>query len=268
MSQKTHCRTEMPQLLEISNIVKEGKGQFSFFFKKKIDARPGQFLMIWLPEVDEKPMAISYLTKNEFAFTTQTIGPFTTALENLKIGDKLGIRGPYGNNFSIKKNTCIVGGGVGMASVSTLIDASSDPIIINGARSKDHLIYLQRYKNKKMLCTTDDGSFARKGYTTEVLKEVLEKQKVSIVQTCGPEIMMKKVFDLCEQYKVPCEASLERYMSCGFGVCGKCMVDDQIVCVDGPIFSSEKLRVMGEFGNSARLKSGKKVSLKEYHAAH
>ena len=57
-------RTEAPQLLEISDIVQEGKGQKSFFFKHSMDCKPGQFVMVWIPDVDEKPMAISYCKKN------------------------------------------------------------------------------------------------------------------------------------------------------------------------------------------------------------
>ena len=214
-------------------------------------------------------MALSYLSKNKFAFTSQAIGKFTTALENVKKRDKLGIRGPYGNSFSIKSNACVVAGGVGLSSVSTLIDSLKNPILIYGARSKEHLIYLKRYKNKNMNITTDDGSFGRKGFTTDILEEVLSKnKKIKIVQTCGPEVMMKKILDICLKHKVECEASVERYMSCGFGICGKCMVNDKIVCIDGPIFNSKQLNQMSEFGNTARLKSGRKVSLKDYHLIH
>ena len=262
-------RTDIPQLMEITDVINEGKGQKSFFFKHSMDCKPGQFIMAWLPGFDEKPMAVSYHSKNEFAFTSQAIGTFTKKLDSLKKGNKLGIRGPYGTCFSAKQNACVVAGGVGFASVSTLIDTLKNPLIIYGARSKQHMIYLKRYKNKKMLITTDDGSFGRKGFTTDVLKEVLQQNnKIKIVYTCGPEIMMKKVFDLCEKHKVGCEASLERYMACGFGICGKCMINDKICCIDGSVFNSRQLRQMPEFGQSARLKSGRKVSLKEYHQLH
>jgi len=261
-------RTEIPKLMEISHVVQEGKGQKSFFFKHKLACQPGQFVMVWYPDVDEKPMAISYLDKNEFAFTSQTVGKWTDALDKLKKGYRLGIRGPYGNSFSIKKNACVVGGGVGMSSVSTLIDKLENPIIINGARDKEHLIYLKRYKSKKMLIATDDGSYGTKGFTTDILKEQLKNDKIKIVYTCGPEIMMKKVFDICSKYNIDCEASLERMMKCGFGVCGACMVNDQIACIDGPIFNSNKLNKMTEFGNFARLKTGRKVALHQYHSIH
>jgi len=263
------CKTDIPQMLEISDVIQEGKGQKSFFFRHHIECKPGQFLMVWLPGVDEKPMAVSYWNKKEFAFTSQIVGKFTNMLDKFKKNDKIGIRGPYGNFFSIRNNACVVAGGVGLSSVSTLIDKLRNPLIIYGARTKEHLIYLKRYKNKDMLITTDDGSYGRKGFTTDVLKETLKNNdKIKIVYTCGPEMMMKKVFDLCKKFKIECEASLERYMACGFGICGKCMINDKIVCLDGPIFNSKQLSRMSEFGNFARLKSGRKVTLKDYHSGH
>ena len=262
-------KTDIPQMLEIGDVVQEAKEQKSFFFKHNLQCKPGQFVMVWISGLDEKPMAVSYWKKNEFAFTSKAIGKFTNSLDKLKKGDKVGIRGTYGSCFSARQNSVVVGGGVGMASVSTLIDILKNPIIINGARSKDYLIYLKRYKNKNMIAATDDGSFGRKGFTTDILDEVLSNdKKIKIVYTCGQEIMMKKIFEICQKHKVECEASLERYMACGFGICGKCMINDKICCVDGPVFNSRQLSKLTEFGNFARLKSGRKVTIKEYHSMH
>ena len=260
-------RTEIPQMMKISEVVSEGKCQKSFFFKGKIDSKPGQFVMVWLPDVDEKPMAVAYHKKDEFAITSQIVGRFTKKLDSMKKGEKIGIRGPYGNSFGIKSNACVVAGGVGMSSVSTLIDALKNPIIIYGARTKAHLIYLKRYRNKDLRLCTDDGSHGTKGFTTGLLGELLKnkKNKIKIVYTCGPEVMMKKVFDICNEHKVECEASLERMMKCGYGICGACMCSDKIVCIDGPVFNSQRLSKLEEFGKFARLKSGRKVTLEEYH---
>ena len=259
----------IPKILKINDTVKEAKNIKSFFFKYSLDTKPGQFIMVWLLGLDERPMAVSYHKKSEFGFTTHAVGKFTHAVINLKKGDKVGIRGPYGNCFSIRNNACIIGGGIGMAPLSALIDKLKNPVIINGARSKDQLLYLKRFKNKNMLTVTDDGSYGRKCFTTEVLEELLEnkKNKIKIVYTCGPEIMMKKILNICNKHKVECEASLERIMKCGFGICGACMCNDKLVCKDGPVFTSAQLNKMPEFGNSARLKSGKKVSLKDYHSS-
>ncbi len=269
LNQTEICKTDIPKMLEISDVVQEAKGQKSFFFKHSLNCKPGQFVMVWLPNVDEKPMAISYWNKHEFGFTSQAIGRWTNALDKMKKGDKLGIRGPYGNSFSKKNNACVVAGGVGLSSLSTLIDVLKNPLIIYGARSKEHLIYIKRYKNKNMIITTDDGSYGRKGFTTDVLADVLKQNKrIKIVYTCGPEIMMKKVLEICDKHKIECEASLERYMKCSFGICGACMIDDKIVCIDGPIFNSSQLNKLSEFGKYARIKTGRKVTIKEYHSMH
>ena len=269
MSYKGTCKTDVTQMLEISDVVQEAKGQKSFFFNHSINSKPGQFIMVWIPGIDEKPMAVSYHKRNEFAFTSNAIGRFTKALDKFRKGNRVGIRGPYGSSFTIKNNVCVVGGGVGMASLSTLIDVLKNPIIINGARNKENLIFLERYENKKVIITTDDGSYGRKGFTIDVLEEILmDNKNINIVYTCGPEIMMKKVFEICNRHKVDCEASLERMMKCGFGVCGACMVNDNICCIDGPVFNSKQLSKLSEFGKFARLKSGRKVTINEYHSIH
>lgn len=265
MSNKELLKTEMPKVLSISKVINEGKDQKTIFVKHKVNAKPGQFFMLWLPDIDAKPYAISYYNKNEIGFTSIAIGKFSYAFDKLKTGDKIGLLGPYGNSFSIKNNACVVAGGVGISSVSTLIDKLKNPIVVYGSRSKEYLIYLKRYKNKKMMITTDDGSYGIKGFTTNVFNNLLKEKKIKNVYTCGPELMMKKILEICNKHNVECEASLERYMSCGIGICGKCMVDDRIICIDGPIFNSKQLNKMNEFGKFARLKSCRKVTIKEYH---
>ena len=268
MLTKELLKTDMPKVLSISKVINEVKGQKTIFVKHNINVKPGQFFMLWIPNVDAKPYAISFYNKNEIGFTSISIGKFSNAFDKLKKGDKIGLLGPYGNSFSIKNNACVVAGGVGISSVSTLIDKLKNPIIVYGSRSKEYLIYLKRYKNKKIIAMTDNGSYGKKGFTTNVLKELLKNNKIKIVYTCGPEIMMKKVLGLCNKYNVECEASVERYMTCAFGICGNCVIDDKLVCIDGPIFNRLQLNKLKEFGKFARLKFGKKVTIKEYHSTH
>ena len=256
---------ELPNVVEIKKIINEAEDVKTFFFDYKVDFKTGQFFMLWIPGFDEKPFAVSYYENKVLGITIHKIGPFTTKIFSMKKKDKIGIRGPYGNGFKIKNKACVVGGGVGMAELSMLIEKLKNPVIVNGARSKKNLVFLKRFSGKKVYITTDDGSFGEKGFTTDILRKVLEKEKFGIIYTCGPEIMMKKIFEMCEKYKIECQASLERYMSCGFGICGKCMIDDKILCTDGPVLSSRDLRNLTEFGHFARLRSGKKVLLAEYY---
>jgi dihydroorotate dehydrogenase electron transfer subunit len=254
-------RTDLPEMIRIARIIDENPYVKTFFLERRIDAAPGQFVMAWIPGVDEKPFSLSSAGR-EAAITVEEKGRFTKELFAMKKGDIIGIRGPYGKGFSLRAGACVVAGGCGIAPLSPLIERLKNPFVIQGARSKDRLIFGGKFKGAAI--TTDDGSSGRKGLVTDVLEEALAKKKFGIVYTCGPEIMMKRVFDICERYGIECEASLERYMKCGFGVCGQCDADGLRVCKDGPVFSSGQLRKSRDFGVFARLKTGESVGIAEY----
>ena len=256
-------KTELPKIARIKRIVKENDAMKTFFLDGKMDYEPGQFVMLWIPGVDEKPFSLSY--DNPIGITIEKRGKFTEKLFNMKVGDKIGIRGPYGNGFKIKSNAVVVAGGCGYAPLATLIERLNKPRVIFGCRTKNRVIFKNRFKKLNPRICTDDGSFGFKGFTSELLKNILKEKKFKAVYTCGPEIMMKKILDICEENKIECQASLERFMKCGFGVCGSCACNGMLVCKDGPVFSSTQLRKMKEFGNFAKLKTGEKAALKEYY---
>ncbi len=253
--------SELPEVVKIEKIVQENPYVKTFFFDKKIEAKPGQFVMIWIPGLDEKPFSLSY-TGNKTGITVEEKGKFTKKMFRMKEGDKIGVRGPYGKGFLPKDKACVVAGGCGVAPISPLIESLKKPFVIIGARSKDRLIFHKRFTNAKV--TTDDGSLGEKGFTTDILENILKGKKFKVVYTCGPEIMMRKVFEICERHGIECQASLERYMKCGFGVCGQCEINGLRVCKDGPVFFSKHLKEMKDFGKEARLKSGEKVPVSEY----
>jgi len=263
-------RLEKPIVVPIDKIVDEAKDFKTFIFRHKLNAKPGQFVMLWLPGVDEKPFSVSYQDKERFAVTVFKVGHFTKKLFSLGAGDKVGIRGPYGNNFNLEgRRVVLVGGGCGTAPMGFLADVLKkkgiDVNFIIGAKSKQSLIYLERMRKSgiKTFATTDDGSFGVRGFTTDLLKSFLEKNRIGKVYACGPEIMLKFVVDICTKSGIPCEISMERYMKCGFGACGQCCVDPLgiRVCKEGPVFSAEQVRKIAEFGKYKRNASGKKVSL-------
>jgi len=254
---------EIPEVLKIKYVVKENYKTKTFFFNKKIEAEPGQFMMVWIPRADEKPFAVSFT--NPFGITVCKAGTISSKLLVMKEGYKLGIRGPYGHGFKLKgKKICLVGGGYGIIPLALLSEKAKKKRIkvttIIGAKTKNDLFFLNRLrKSSKVLITTDDGSLGRKGFATDALKDFLKEEKFDCVYTCGPEIMMKRVFEICENNGIECQISLERYMKCGFGVCGSCCLDDALVCKDGPVFNSDQLRRLSEFGKFNRNKSGSKV---------
>jgi len=239
----------------------------TLFFDYSLPFKPGQFLMIWIPGIDEKPYTVSFHSSDRFAITIEAKGVFSQKAITLEKGDMIGIRGPFGNGFNIKQDEkiAVVAGGCGMAPLAMLVERlPKNACVIHGAKSEKYILYPERFTIKRQFCT-DDGSFGHKGFVTDLLeKEIARGKKFDMVYTCGPEIMMHAVFQICEKHGLPCQVSLERYMRCGFGVCGACVCGDKVVCKDGPVFGSEALRGMKDFNKKALLKSGKDVALSQY----
>lgn len=261
-----------PKIVAIKKVVQETPSIKTFYLEHEMNAKLGQFAMAWLPGIDEKPFTLTAAGK-ECAVTVQEKGKFTKKLFELKEGDKVGVRGPYGNGFDYAnvKKACIIAGGCGAAPVLLLAEQlyakGVETAIINGAKTAKECLFRERLgkTTSKLYITTDDGSLGEKGFATDALERLLAKEKFDCVFGCGPEIMMKKVFEICEKAKVECQLNLERWMRCGgMGICGACAIGKFLVCKDGPVFKSSNLREMAEFGQKAMLKSGKCVSIKEF----
>lgn len=258
---------QKPVMLKVADRHVDSPAFATLFFDHSLSFRPGQFLMVWLPGIDEKPYTISYHSDTRFGITIEAKGIFSQKAVTLEKGDLVGFRGPFGNGFTFdaKSRTAVVAGGCGMAPLAPLVEQLPDTTcVIHGARSKAFILYPDRFKTARQFCT-DDGSFGQKGMVIDLLKDQIESgEKFDMVYTCGPEIMMAAVFNLCETHGIPCQVSLERYMRCGFGVCGACVCGNKIVCKDGPVFGSNHIRKMKDFNTKALLKSGKDVDLPTY----
>lgn len=270
MTKTFSAGSEKPVMMRIDEIVTEARDTRSFWLAGRMDAKPGQFVMAWLPCIGQKPFGVSYQEPGRFAMTVRKVGKFTDALFRLRKGDRLGVQGPYGRPFSGKgTRVALLGGGYGTAPMGFLADvmsrAGKTVFFLTGARTKDQLLFRDRFKHGKIhaLFSTDDGSFGQRGLCTDALAGVLEKEKIDYLYCCGPEVMMIKVLEICAGQKIPAEFSLERYMKCGFGVCGSCSLDGTgwRVCKEGPVFTSAELRKITEFGRFKRDGSGKRVPL-------
>ncbi|MHA1905928.1 MAG: dihydroorotate dehydrogenase electron transfer subunit [Candidatus Thorarchaeota archaeon] len=233
------------------------------------DILAGEFVMVWVPGLDEIPMSISFWEKPIAAITVKPIGEATEGLTNLEKGDWLGIRGPFGTHFSQDADhALIVGGGIGIAPfrplVSSLLKMRKKVVLLVGARTENELILydfeILKDSNFTLQITTDDGSRGRKGFATLVAQELIETQSFDRIYTCGPEIMMSKLYEITKSSGIEIEASLERYMKCGCGICGTCAIDPngELVCLEGPVFSSKQLEKLGDFGHSYRDSTGQK----------
>lgn len=236
----------LPKIVKIKKVIKENKKVKSFVLDEKINAKPGQFLMVWIPEVDEKPFSISDI--NPLSITVARVGPFTKEFHKLREGDKVGIRGPFGRGFRlIGKKVLLIGGGYGAAPLRFLAKEAKrkgiDVSVILGAKSADELLFEEEFASP--IITTDDGSKGIKGTATKAARKLIKN--FECVYACGPEEMLKELGELCNKSNVMFQASLERYIRCGIGICGECAIDGFRICADGPVFLGKKLLKMESF---------------------
>jgi dihydroorotate dehydrogenase electron transfer subunit len=260
---------KVPKVVKIKRIEDESPTVKTLIFDWKIENEiPGQFMMVWNFE-DEKPMSLSLIDheKNEIGISIRNVGEFTEQIHKLQPGDKLGLRGPYGRGFHIGGSKVLaVGGGIGMAPIVAYSEDASkmgvEVHVVSAASTIDELLFNDRIERSgsKLLTCTDDGTEGFCGFGTDLAEKALSEESYDMVVSCGPEIMMKKLFEIVEKHKISSQFSLERYMKCGMGLCGQCCVDDLgwRVCVEGPVFWQDELRFITEFGKYKRDSSGQK----------
>lgn len=252
-----------PTITKIKEIKLENSDVKTFMFDYPGEITPGQFFMIWIPGIDEIPMSVSHIDKDIKAITFRRVGDATNALFKFKEGGKIGIRGPYGNGFKINgKKIFFVAGGTGIAMIAPAVEkAINEKIlatVILGVKNKSELFFEDKLKKygAEVYVSTDDGSKGCKGFATELAEKLLTKNNFDSILTCGPEIMMKKLFEI--RKNIPFQASLERYMKCGIGICGQCCVGKGLrVCEEGPVFDEGTLKKIEEFGIYKRDAAGR-----------
>ena len=256
----------MHEIVDIQQSEEVGKGVRTLRFEYNHHVRPGQFFMVWLPGVDEIPMSASYCDGRK-GITVKEVGPATKALCDLRSGDKIGVRGPYGHGYTLHDGRIlVVGGGTGMASLLPAIEAIGDPTRVDvaiGARNVSELLFNDRARaaSNNVRTSTDDGTNGHKGTAVDLVADMLLKERYDFVLACGPEKMMFYLLPLLQRHNVKCELSLERYMKCGAGLCGSCALDGKRVCVDGPVFTGEQGQRMIEFGKFRRNEAGQQIKL-------
>ena len=220
------------------------------FIAKKV--KPGQFVIVRIDENGERiPLTVADFDaeKGTVSVTVQAVGFTTKKLCALNVGDSiLNLVGPLGmpTEFGDVKKAVIVGGGVGCAiaypQAKALYNMGVEVDIIAGFRSKDIVILEDEMSKvcKNLYITTDDGTYGRKGFVTDVLKELLDNGGYDLVVAIGPISMMKFVSLTTKQYGVRTIVSLNPIMIDGTGMCGGCRVtvggETKFACVDGPDF--------------------------------
>ncbi|KQC07364.1 MAG: dihydroorotate dehydrogenase [Methanolinea sp. SDB] len=247
----------LPVIVTINRVAEETPSIRTFYFDRELLFKPGQFVMVWVPGVDEIPMALS----GQNSITVQRVGDATSALFALGPGDRIGIRGPFGNGFPPGKRVLAVAGGLGAAPLLPLARKGCTVSFLLGARTRSELLFPGILKDCcPLFIATDDGSYGHHGFVTDLLKQV-DPGAADAICVCGPEQMMVAVHGILKEGGMLERSyfSLHRYMKCGIGVCGSCCMDPGglRVCRDGPIFRGDQLEG-SEFGKYARDASGRR----------
>ncbi|MBT5016427.1 dihydroorotate dehydrogenase electron transfer subunit [Candidatus Peregrinibacteria bacterium] len=263
-------KNDIPKTVKVLDIKSENPFVKTFTLDISVGAQPGQFVMIWIPRLNEKPFSVAFDDGNELKIAIAAVGEFSNAMHDLKVGDKVGVRGPYGKPFEYEdsEHLAVIGGGYGAAPLYFLaheaVERGCKVEFVVGARNKENLLFLNRagmLADTNVHVATDDGSEGHKGYNVPLLEKLMDEGlKVDRMLTVGPEMMMIAVSDLALKHDLPCQVSVERYMKCGFGVCGQCVVDESGMptCLKGPVMDHKLAREQVEFGKYHRDRVGRK----------
>lgn len=219
--------------------------------------KPGHFVIVRVGEKGERiPLTIADadVERGTITLVVQAVGYSSSKICDLNVGDSLtDVVGPLGQATKIEKVGTVVccGGGVGVAPLLPIIKAMKQAgncvVTVLAARTKDLIILEEQVReySDEVIIMTDDGSYGTKGLVTNGVESVIQREKVDMVVTIGPAIMMKFVALLTKKYEVPTICSLNTIMVDGTGMCGACRITvggkTKFVCIDGPEFDAHQV---------------------------
>ena len=231
-------------------------------------AKPGNFIEIRVNDDIEpflrRPISIHNMDREKgvLEFIFQEKGKGTKILSSRREGELIDIIGPLGFGtfkYSSYQNLAIIGGGIGVFPLYELAKcAKQENKNINtylGFRNKELVVLENEFKNvsNNLIITTDDGSYAEKGFAIDFLKKDIEEGKIDSIYACGPLPMLRAVRELALEKNIPCQISLEEKMACGLGVCLGCAVKTAAshketpeywhVCKAGPVFQAKDVEI-------------------------
>ena len=226
--------------------------------------QPGQFMMISMPHLGEAPISFSSNPDENsatFALTIRNSGSLTSAVHTLQSGDIIGVRGPYGNGFSLEmfsaKKLVVMAGGIGLAPLRPVLEmllargACKQISLLYGCRTPDDFCFQYDYERWQSMgldlhLTVDapvNGWSGNVGLVTGLLDRLtLDNDTVALI--CGPGIMIRFAIEHLQHRGISAEnivTTLERHMKCGVGICGHCHSGGRLVCIDGPVFTADQL---------------------------
>ena len=240
--------------LLVQRVITHAPDLKSFYVPREVEVTPGQFVLLWLPGVDEKPFSISGISDEFLEITIKAVGPFTKAMMGVEAGQRIGLRGPFGRGFRAVGPSIIVGGGCGVAPVRLLAQEmardGTEFALLLGARSAADIMFRDEYERAGALLVTEDGSLGKRGLVTDQLEELIAQGRWEHLYAAGPEGMLLAIRDLADEHLLDYQLSFERYMKCGIGICGHCCMDGTGIrmCTEGPILSKKDLTGVTDLG--------------------
>jgi dihydroorotate dehydrogenase electron transfer subunit len=217
-------------------------------------AKPGQFVHILCGEGSflRRPLSICDAQGDTLTLVFERKGAGTRYLSERRAGDALDILGPLGNGFELREGKyLLVGGGIGVPPLLFAAKRAEGADAVLGFRTKDAVILEDEFRAAcgNVAVTTDDGSYGYFGTVAAPLREYLEVGGYAGVLACGPRAMLRAVAEVCAEYNVPCQVSMEERMGCGVGACLVCACETleggaramRRVCKDGPVFRAEEV---------------------------
>ena len=273
---QTKCNSKhpmMPDWATLLEVVAEAPGVSTYWLQfnnpavqESFHFKPGQFNMLTVPGYGEAAISISsdMADKDKVGHTIRLAGNVTNAISRLKVGDTVGVRGPFGSAWPIieskGKDIYMAAGGIGLPplrpAIYHIMQNRADygkVVVLYGARCPDDLQFREEYESWRaagieVMVTVDRADEhwnGRVGVVPLLFYHLRMDSQNSVAFTCGPEIMMRFVVYEALARRLPEEniyVSFERNMKCGFGSCGHCQLGPYFVCKDGPVFSYKQLQ--------------------------
>ena len=216
-------------------------------------SQAGQFIHIAVPSKTlRRPISICDVSGNTLRIVFQVKGEGTKILSQSKVGDTINILAPLGHGFTVNpdKKTAFIGGGIGVPPMLYSAKQCNNAVAVLGFRNKNAVILEDDFKAvcKEVYVTTDDGSYGIHGFTSDVLKNIIDG--IDEVCACGPMPMLKVIAQICKEHNKPCQVSLEERMGCGIGACLVCAcktydkdgnMEHSHVCKKGPVYNAQEV---------------------------
>lgn len=248
-----------PFLSEIKEVLRHTVNEYTFRMSYEGDVKPGQFFEVSIPKYGEAPISVSGIGKSTVDLTIRRVGKVTGEVFEQYVGDKLFMRGPYGNGFDLENyKNCelvVVAGGTGLSPVKGIVDyfanhpdQTTGMTLVAGFKTPQDILFTEDFarwkKTMNVILTVDcveGDTVCQVGLVTEYIPKLpLKNPSKAVAVVVGPPMMMRFTVKALLDIGFAEEniwISQERKMCCGIGKCGHCRIGDSYVCLDGPVFN-------------------------------